>query len=195
MLVLGYTIQLTVDGNDKKAYRYWSGVTSTYNNTAKCNRMKNRNQLKLHWERINKPVTDFNGCYTRITKVHQSGMSVDQKMDQAMQLYASEHNEKPFIMLHVWRILRYERKWATWRKLVRKRRTVLVLTHNSCRECWECSQKNVLLGGRRPKKKVVEKGRNQRLLLLLEKHWTSSWKQLPKLRRLHMCSIIWHTRS
>ncbi|KAF8657795.1 hypothetical protein HU200_059955 [Digitaria exilis] len=82
--------------------------------------MRNRNQLKLRWERIKKPVTEFNGCYARITKVHQSGMSDDQKMDQAMQLYASEHNEKPFTLLHVWRILRHERKWVTYVKKLNK---------------------------------------------------------------------------
>ncbi|KAF8716828.1 hypothetical protein HU200_025925 [Digitaria exilis] len=107
-----------VDGNDKKSDQYWSAVT--YNSTTKCNRMRNRNQLKLRWERIKKPVTEFNGCYERITKVHQSGMSDDQKMDQAMQLYASEHSEKPFTMLHVWRILRHERKWSAHVKKLSK---------------------------------------------------------------------------
>ena len=74
--------------------------------------MRNRNKLKLRWERIKKPVSEFNGCYARITKVHQSVTSDDQKMDQATQLYAYEHSDKPFTMLHVWRILRHEYKWA-----------------------------------------------------------------------------------
>ena len=46
-------------------------------------------------------------------------MSDDQKMDQAMQLYASEHSDKPFTMLHVWRILRHE-KWAANMKKLSK---------------------------------------------------------------------------
>ncbi|RLN22048.1 transposon protein, putative, ping/pong/SNOOPY sub-class [Panicum miliaceum] len=109
-----------VDGNDKKSYQYWSDVTSTYNSSTKCNRMRNRNQLKLRWERIKKPVTGFNGCYARITKVHQSGMSDDQKMDQAMRLYASKHSDKPFTLLHVWRILRHEKKWSAYMKKLSK---------------------------------------------------------------------------
>ncbi|RLN07473.1 uncharacterized protein C2845_PM11G26710 [Panicum miliaceum] len=36
-----------VDGNDKKSDQYWLDVTSTYNSSTKCNRMRNRNQLKL----------------------------------------------------------------------------------------------------------------------------------------------------
>ena len=57
-----------VEGNDKKSDQYWFDVTSTYNSTTKCGRMRNRNQLKLCWERIKKPVTEFNGCYARISK-------------------------------------------------------------------------------------------------------------------------------
>jgi hypothetical protein len=101
-----------VEGNDKKSDQYWYDVTSTYNSTTKYDRMRNRNQLKLRWERIKKPVTEFNGCYARISKVHQSVMSDDQKMDQALQLYASEHSDKPFTMVHVWRVLRHEHKWS-----------------------------------------------------------------------------------
>jgi len=106
-----------VEGNDKKSDQYWYDVTSTYNSTTKCDRMRNRNQLKLRWERIKKPVIEFNGCYARISKVHQSGMSDDQKMDQALQLYASEqHSDKPFTMMHVWRVLRHEQKWSAYVK-------------------------------------------------------------------------------
>ena len=105
-----------VEGNDKKSDQYWYDVTSTYNSTTKCDRMRNRNQLKLRWEHIKKPVTEFNGCYARISKVHQSGMSDDQKMDQALQLYASEHSDKPFTMMHVWRVLRHEQKWSAYVK-------------------------------------------------------------------------------
>ncbi|CAN6191592.1 unnamed protein product [Urochloa humidicola] len=41
-------------------------------------------------------------------------MSDDQKMDAALQLYASEHSDKPFTMVHVWRILRHEKKWSAY---------------------------------------------------------------------------------
>ncbi|CAL5026186.1 unnamed protein product [Urochloa decumbens] len=45
-----------MDGNDKKADQYRSDVASTYNSTTKCDRMRNRNKLKLRWERIKKPI-------------------------------------------------------------------------------------------------------------------------------------------
>ncbi|KAL6647332.1 hypothetical protein ACP70R_014769 [Stipagrostis hirtigluma subsp. patula] len=106
----------SVDGNDKKGDQYWSDVTATYNSTTERNRQRNRNQLKLRWERIKKPVNEFNGCYTTITKVHESGMSDDQQMDKALELYASEHSDKPFTMVHIWKILRHERKWSSYVK-------------------------------------------------------------------------------
>ncbi|KAF2944408.1 hypothetical protein DAI22_02g140200 [Oryza sativa Japonica Group] len=98
----------SIDGNDKKSNQYWLDVTATYNNTTKSN------------QRIKKPVSEFNGFYARITKIHQSGMSEDQKMDQAFQLYASEHNDKRFTMVHVGRILRHEKKWSTYLKKIKK---------------------------------------------------------------------------
>lgn len=51
-------------------------------------------------------------------KVYASGMSDDQIIDHAMELYASEHKDKTFVMQHVWKILRHERKWSAYvRKL------------------------------------------------------------------------------
>ncbi|CAN6201193.1 unnamed protein product [Urochloa humidicola] len=40
-----------------------------------------------------------------------------------MPLYASEHSDKPFIMLHVWRILRHEKKWVAHVKRLSKEKS------------------------------------------------------------------------
>uniref|UniRef100_J3ME81 Uncharacterized protein n=1 Tax=Oryza brachyantha TaxID=4533 RepID=J3ME81_ORYBR len=105
-----------IDGNDKKLEQYWGDVTVAYNSTTESNRKRNHNQLKLRWERIKKPVTDFNGSWVRTTKVYQSGRSDDQIMDQALELYASEHDGKAFTMHHIWRVLRHEKKWSAYVK-------------------------------------------------------------------------------
>jgi hypothetical protein len=55
-------------------------------------------------------------------KVYASGMSDDQITDHAMELYASEHNDKAFVLQHVWKILRHERKWSAYvRKLEKEK--------------------------------------------------------------------------
>ncbi|CAN6242080.1 unnamed protein product [Urochloa humidicola] len=90
-----------VDGNDKKADKYWADVTDTYNSTTPSNRRRNRNQLKIRWDRIKKPVSEFHGSWVKATRVFQSGESDDQRTDHALQIYASEHNDKPFLLQHI----------------------------------------------------------------------------------------------
>ncbi|CAN6345012.1 unnamed protein product [Urochloa humidicola] len=108
------------DGNDKKSDYYWADVTATYNSTTPSNRKRNRNQLKIRWDRVKKPTSEFHGCWVRTTRVFQSGASDDQRTDQALQLYASEHNDKPFLLEHIWRVLRHERKWSAYVKKMNK---------------------------------------------------------------------------
>ncbi|CAN6213714.1 unnamed protein product [Urochloa humidicola] len=108
------------DGNDKKSDYYWADVTATYNSTTPSNRKRNRNQLKIRWDRVKKPTSEFHGCWVRTTRVFQSGASDDQRTDQALQLYASEHNDKPFLLQHIWRVLRHERKWSAYVKKMNK---------------------------------------------------------------------------
>lgn len=107
-----------IEGNERKGEQYWGDVTATYNNTTKNNRSRNKNQLKIRWDRIKKPVTEFQGCWNRISQVYHSGFSDDQLMDQALELFASEHDEKPFTLRHAWKVLRNERKWAAHVKKV-----------------------------------------------------------------------------
>ncbi|CAN6327382.1 unnamed protein product [Urochloa humidicola] len=109
-----------VDGNDKRADKYWADVTDTYNSTTPSNRRRNRNQLKIRWERIKRPVSEFHGSWVKATRVFQSGESDDQRTDQALQIYASEHNDKPFLLQHIWRVVRHERKWAAYVKKLNK---------------------------------------------------------------------------
>jgi hypothetical protein len=70
--------------------------------------------LKIRWDRVKKPLSEFHGCWVRTTRVFQSGQSDDQRTDNALQLYASEHNGKPFLLQHIWRVVRHERKWAAY---------------------------------------------------------------------------------
>ncbi|CAL5023569.1 unnamed protein product [Urochloa decumbens] len=109
-----------VDGNDKKSDYYWADVTATYNSTTPSNRRRNRNQLKIRWDRIKKPVSEFHGCWVKATRVFESGESDDQRTDQALQIYASEHNDKPFLLQHIWRVVRHERKWSAYVKKLNK---------------------------------------------------------------------------
>ncbi|CAD6237599.1 unnamed protein product [Miscanthus lutarioriparius] len=105
-----------VDGTDRKADQYWTDVTEEYNKSTEVCCRRNRNQLKIRWDRVKKPVMDFHGCWNRTTKVYRSGVSDDQLMEIAEKMYASEHNDKEFTLKHFWKVVRNERKWSAYVK-------------------------------------------------------------------------------
>ncbi|XP_066373576.1 glutathione S-transferase T3-like [Miscanthus floridulus] len=105
-----------VDGTDRKADQYWTDVTEEYNKSTEVYRRRNRNQLKIRWDRVKKPVMDFHGCWNRTTKVYRSGVSDDQLMEIAEKMYAGEHNDKEFTLKHFWKVVRNERKWSAYVK-------------------------------------------------------------------------------
>lgn len=107
-----------VDGNDRKLDQYWTAVTEEYNKTTERSRRRNRNQMKIRWDRVKKQVIEFHGCWVRTTKVYRSGMSDDQQMELAEKLYASEHGDKDFKLKHIWKVVRYDRKWSAYVKKI-----------------------------------------------------------------------------
>lgn len=78
-----------VDGNGRKADSYWADVTEEYNKTTETSRKRNRNQLKIRWDRCKKPLSDFHGCWVNASRVWQSGMSDDQLTDKALEMWSS----------------------------------------------------------------------------------------------------------
>ncbi|KAG0513621.1 hypothetical protein BDA96_10G117800, partial [Sorghum bicolor] len=72
-----------VDGTDRNGDQYWADVTEEYNNGTEVSRRRNRNQLKIRWDRMKKPTMEFHGCWVSTTRVYRSGYSDDQLMDMA----------------------------------------------------------------------------------------------------------------
>nr|XP_034591664.1 glutathione S-transferase T3-like [Setaria viridis] len=109
-----------VDGTDRKADQYWEDVTKEYNQTTESCRQRNRNQLKIRWDRVKKPVSEYHGCWIQTSRVYRSGFSDDQLMDLADKMYASTHNNKDFMLKHIWKVVRDERKWSAYVKRMEK---------------------------------------------------------------------------
>ncbi|KAG2608140.1 hypothetical protein PVAP13_4NG282000 [Panicum virgatum] len=57
-----------VDGNERKADVYWTDVTEEYNKTTETSRKRNRDQLKIRWDRSKKPLSDFHGCWANASR-------------------------------------------------------------------------------------------------------------------------------
>jgi hypothetical protein len=83
-----------VDGNSKKPDAYWADVTKEYNKNTETSRKRNRNQLKIRWDRSKKPLTDFHGVWVNAGRVWQSGMSDDQLTDKALEMWVDQNNGK-----------------------------------------------------------------------------------------------------
>uniref|UniRef100_J3KUS2 Myb-like domain-containing protein n=1 Tax=Oryza brachyantha TaxID=4533 RepID=J3KUS2_ORYBR len=58
-----------VDGNGRKADSYWADVTEEYNKTTETSRQRNRNQVKIRWDRCKNPLFDFHGCWVNASRV------------------------------------------------------------------------------------------------------------------------------
>jgi hypothetical protein len=67
-----------VNGTDRKSDQYWADVTKEYTKSTEVCHRRNRNQLKIRWDHVKKPVGDFHGCWVRTNNVYRSGYSDDQ---------------------------------------------------------------------------------------------------------------------
>jgi hypothetical protein len=103
-----------VDGTDRRSDQFWTDVTKEYNKSTEQCRRRNRNQLKIRWDRVKKPVSEFHGSSVKTTGVYRSGYSDQQLMEIANKMYASEHNDKDFMLKHIWKVVHNERKWSAY---------------------------------------------------------------------------------
>lgn len=72
------------------------------------------------WDRVKKPLTDFHGCWVNAQRVWQSEMSDDQVTDKALELWAGSHDGKVFALVHMWKVVRDEQKWAAYLARLKK---------------------------------------------------------------------------
>jgi hypothetical protein len=54
------------------------------------------------------------------SRVWQSGMSDDQLTDKALEMWSSRNNNKPFHLLHMWKVVRGEQKWSAYLARLKK---------------------------------------------------------------------------
>ncbi|CAN6173520.1 unnamed protein product [Urochloa humidicola] len=102
-----------VHGNDKKTDSFWGQITKEFNKDTHPDRARDTNQLKIHWTRLSRIINEFNGYWSTVCKMHKSGYSDDQLMDEAQEKFKIKHG-KPFSLVHWWKILKNEPKWCTF---------------------------------------------------------------------------------
>jgi hypothetical protein len=101
-----------IHGNDKKSDSFWGQITEEYNKNNQPDRIRDTNQLKIHWSRLSKTINEFNGYWNSVMKMNKSGYSDNQILEEAQQMYQNKHSKR-FQLVHWWNILRNEPKWCT----------------------------------------------------------------------------------
>jgi hypothetical protein len=87
-------------------------IAEYFNKHAPADRQRDVNQLKIHWTRLKTVTNNFNGCWSAVSKMHTSGYSDDQLMDEAQKMHANGNNGKPFTLVHWWKTLKNEPKFC-----------------------------------------------------------------------------------
>jgi hypothetical protein len=86
-------------------------ITEEFNKKAQPGRTRDSNQLKIHWSRLKATINDFNGFWSTVNKIHTSGYSDDQLMEEAQKLYERKYGNF-FGLVHWWKRLKNEPKWC-----------------------------------------------------------------------------------
>ncbi|KAF8779899.1 hypothetical protein HU200_002168 [Digitaria exilis] len=63
---------------------------------------------------------DAYGCWVNASRVWQSGMSDDQMIDKALEMWSGQNNGKAFNLLHMWKVVHGEQKWSAYLARLKK---------------------------------------------------------------------------
>ncbi|XP_019085493.1 PREDICTED: glutathione S-transferase T3-like [Camelina sativa] len=93
---------------------FWKRVADYFQANAPASSTNTRepSQCKARWNKINRDVNKFVGCYTQASARKKSGESEDDVISVAHQLFKNDQ-KKPFTLGHCWRELKHDQKWNT----------------------------------------------------------------------------------
>lgn len=101
-------------GNDQKSKEYWDKIAAYFNEArAAGTPARNGTQVKNHYYKIMPLVNMFSQWYNNIANNRASGEGDDDVLERALKKWRSEHNEKEFRFLHVWKRSQICEKWGT----------------------------------------------------------------------------------
>ncbi|KAF8662903.1 hypothetical protein HU200_055485 [Digitaria exilis] len=63
---------------------------------------------------------DAYGCWVNTSRVWQSGMSDNQMIDKALEMWSGQNNGKAFNLVHMWKVVRGEQKWSAYLTRLKK---------------------------------------------------------------------------
>ncbi|TKW32612.2 hypothetical protein SEVIR_2G179900v4 [Setaria viridis] len=106
----------------KKNDAHWGNVAKLYNSSTPKDRRRARNQLKLHWHKINKKTSHFYDCWCRVEEKYSSLQSGKLKQmdktwskydEEARAMYLEEAKHR-FTLSHLWKAVWDQPKWKNY---------------------------------------------------------------------------------
>ncbi|XP_062204912.1 glutathione S-transferase T3-like [Phragmites australis] len=159
-----------IQGNEQSRATYWQRITDYFHENKDFASDRNSNSLQHRWSIILEGVNRFCGCYVQIQNRRQSGVTEQDKVMHACELYKSKDPKgRSFGLLHCWNILQHEQKWKD-RCVQKKQKTSSTGSLSSTPETNEShleddgeghtSEPVVRPGGRKAEKERQRRGKN-----------------------------------
>uniref|UniRef100_A0A0A9DVW5 No apical meristem-associated C-terminal domain-containing protein n=1 Tax=Arundo donax TaxID=35708 RepID=A0A0A9DVW5_ARUDO len=105
--------QDAVHGNEQSRTSYWQRIHDHYHSYKDFISDRNVNSLSHRWGVIQESVNRFCGWYAQIQNMRQSGVSAQDKVQQACIVYKKKDPKgKSFPFLHCWNVLQHAQKWS-----------------------------------------------------------------------------------
>ncbi|PNT63248.1 hypothetical protein BRADI_4g13415v3, partial [Brachypodium distachyon] len=99
-----------IDGNGKKGEKFWDDIAALCNSTTPSKRKRDRNQLKMEWQRTKKRLAAFHVEWMAVIGVYRSGHSTHDLEKMALEKYEGNYGH-PFQHLAMWEKLKDDGKW------------------------------------------------------------------------------------
>ncbi|XP_062157069.1 glutathione S-transferase T3-like [Alnus glutinosa] len=105
-----YVSMDAVQGNQQKNKVYWKRICDYFHERKTLGANRNQTSLMNRWSTIQLAVNKFCGFLAQIEKRSQSGLTEQDKICQARQMFV-DIQKSPFNFEHSWLILRFHPKW------------------------------------------------------------------------------------
>lgn len=100
-------------GNGQRNSSFWDRITSHFNqNKPRTNPVRPSRSLETKWGHIKHDVAKFCGAYKQVFDCRESGTSLDDVVEKALQFYRDRHpKQQAFAYLHCWQVLKDVPRW------------------------------------------------------------------------------------
>ena len=106
-----------IKGSDQQTSEFWESIYQMYDKKRprKVEKFfREASALQRQWSKLRKAVSKFAGCFKSIVDLNESGKTIEQQVEDAIELYDEENSGIGIDgndIVVVWRILRDKRKW------------------------------------------------------------------------------------